>query len=669
VPEKRCPVCQRGISLKEGDEYCGIENEFIHSKLDRLEKLKRILSKMSDSDSIPLCDVCPKENKDAEFFCRNCSLQLCIGCKKKHNKHIKRAKGRKHQIVDITEGFGSEYLAIVLTLDRKKVPKCNHHRIFDLDCYCIQCRRPICVNCIVNEHKDHESTDISTFIAESGAKNQTLILIKDVEKRRQDIETSLHLIGLMETDIQSSLLSQRDQIISISDRLKREAGQQIEQHKQTLLQQLEDKSKEKLDRLAQQRKQLERDLDCLDNSVSFSRSLVKNATDFQFVSHFALITDQLNRLREDESFNQPPVETKHLRLLDLKGALDVSLADRLSSIILVEAPTKISLQPSDAIQRPAQERLKDARTKLDTTQHPETIVQSAPKRSRDGSILLFGSKGNGNAQFNYPWKPTIDPRNNNIIICDTGNNRLLRFDENGNFISSFGTKGQGDGQFDCPSDLDFDSQNRMIVCDRNNHRIQIFDKDRNFVKSFGSKGDTKGKLNQPQGVAIDDKDNIIVCDAYNHRIQIFNKDGNYVKHFGSEGSGKLQFKYPWGVAINQKKEILICDQGNRRIVVKSFEGNTLRIITPPVGVRFVCLTGIAIDRNQRIILTDFDDHKIIVLNSKGKFIKEIGGPGHVQGKFDRPAGVAIDQHNRIVVADSDNHRIQVFSSDVLERRP
>jgi len=154
-------------------------------------------------------------------------------------------------------------------------------------------------------------------------KNQTSSLINQVENRKQDIETSLNLIGMVEVEIRSSLISQRDQIISFGHQLKLqhpdpESEARIDQHQQILLQQLDDKSKEKVDRLAQQRKQLERDLDCLENSISFSRSLLKNATDQQLFSHLPLITDQLNRLGQDKSFNQPPVETTHFEVEIIK---------------------------------------------------------------------------------------------------------------------------------------------------------------------------------------------------------------------------------------------------------------------------------------------------------------------------------------------------------------
>ena len=38
----------------------------------------------------------------------------------------------------------------------------------------------------------------------------------------------------------------------------------------------------------------------------------------------------------------------------------------------------------------------------------------------------------------------------NVYVADTYNHRIKKFDSNGNFITKWGRKGTGDGQFDRP---------------------------------------------------------------------------------------------------------------------------------------------------------------------------------------------------------------------------
>src|SRR3954469_3184468 len=46
----------------------------------------------------------------------------------------------------------------------------------------------------------------------------------------------------------------------------------------------------------------------------------------------------------------------------------------------------------------------------------------------------FGSKGTNNGYFNEPTGVTIDHSDKSIYIADTNNNRIQKFDSNGNFI-------------------------------------------------------------------------------------------------------------------------------------------------------------------------------------------------------------------------------------------
>lgn len=52
--------------------------------------------------------------------------------------------------------------------------------------------------------------------------------------------------------------------------------------------------------------------------------------------------------------------------------------------------------------------------------------------------------------------------------------------------------------------------------------LQIFDSEGSFLSSFGSNGEGNGQFNAPTGVAIDSQDNIIVADWGNCRIQVIN---------------------------------------------------------------------------------------------------------------------------------------------------
>jgi hypothetical protein len=53
------------------------------------------------------------------------------------------------------------------------------------------------------------------------------------------------------------------------------------------------------------------------------------------------------------------------------------------------------------------------------------------------------------------------------------------------------------------------------------------DKDGNWLKSWGERGNGPGQFNTPHSIAVDAKNNIYVADRGNHRIQVFDSDGNF----------------------------------------------------------------------------------------------------------------------------------------------
>ena len=73
----------------------------------------------------------------------------------------------------------------------------------------------------------------------------------------------------------------------------------------------------------------------------------------------------------------------------------------------------------------------------------------------------------------------------------------------------------------------------IIVSDSRNNRIQIFDSKGNFILTFGSLGEENGQCKNPHGICVDLNDNILVCDYDNYRIQIFDSNGKYMSQLNA----------------------------------------------------------------------------------------------------------------------------------------
>ena len=84
--------------------------------------------------------------------------------------------------------------------------------------------------------------------------------------------------------------------------------------------------------------------------------------------------------------------------------------------------------------------------------------------------------------------------------------RILKYDQDGNFIKQWGEIGFRPSQFRTPHALEFDSQGRLFVADRGNNRIQIFDQDGELL-------DIYYQYSRPSGLYINAADILYTIDS------------------------------------------------------------------------------------------------------------------------------------------------------------
>lgn len=139
------------------------------------------------------------------------------------------------------------------------------------------------------------------------------------------------------------------------------------------------------------------------------------------------------------------------------------------------------------------------------------------KWTSDGSTLLMtlgsGEAGDGPDTFNRPTDVAFGPDGEIFVSDGYRNSRVVKFDREGRYLTSWGEEGTGPGQFDLVHTIVVDRRDRVLVGDRENARIQIFDLDGNFLEQWDH-------LGSPYGLALTEDDLLYVADLVNARVWI-----------------------------------------------------------------------------------------------------------------------------------------------------
>ncbi len=161
--------------------------------------------------------------------------------------------------------------------------------------------------------------------------------------------------------------------------------------------------------------------------------------------------------------------------------------------------------------------------------------------------VVVGNYGSGNGEFGhakaYPPAPSAGPqgftvdREENIYVVDTFNNRIQKFDRNGNFLMKFGEKGIRQerelekGKFYNITDVAIGLNGNIIAGDL--HRVLVFDRNGTFLFEFGY--EEEGRHLGPRKVNTDNAGNIFVYSMPDTLFGLFkfDKTGHFIKRYGT----------------------------------------------------------------------------------------------------------------------------------------
>ena len=273
------------------------------------------------------------------------------------------------------------------------------------------------------------------------------------------------------------------------------------------------------------------------------------------------------------------------------------------------------------------------------------------------AIYLFTLAGDSTSQIqlNDAQGLSVD-LSGSICISDTENNRILKYNQNGQLIKTIGGFGWEKEQFYTPVDISAGSALDVFVADYNNHRIQRYDKDLNYISSLYSdeNWDENFQFAYPKSMTVSIHGDLFIIDGENIRLLKLNSFGDPEMSFGDYAEGKGRLVDPVQVSMSAKDLLYVSDARANKIIVFDYFGNYLseigtNYLKEPQGLYYSTL--------NLIFVADNGNKRIVVFSPEGELLFQWSTISKKLGEFQNPVDVVTFKKNIYVL---DDNRVYVF---------
>jgi len=197
---------------------------------------------------------------------------------------------------------------------------------------------------------------------------------------------------------------------------------------------------------------------------------------------------------------------------------------------------------------------------------PETVEQLANMTGQGGY-----SGANKPYSFNRQTDVAWD-KDGNIFVSDGyGDSRVVKYDKNGRFIKSAGTRGSGPGQLNLPHTLAADAQGNIYIGDRSNNRVQVWDNDLNPKAIYDNVGSPWAVCVSPgphqylfvSNSMPDNGDSRLATQT--GEIYKMELDGTIIGKFGKAGKALKEFSTVHEIDCRNPNELFVAEITDWRI--------------------------------------------------------------------------------------------------------
>lgn len=235
-------------------------------------------------------------------------------------------------------------------------------------------------------------------------------------------------------------------------------------------------------------------------------------------------------------------------------------------------------------------------------------------------VKAWGGQGNAPGQFNEPWGIAVAP-DGMVYVADTWNHRIEKFDKDGNFVSMWGEFGDIGELYDSellklygPRAIAIDREGNLWVMDTGNERVVEFDPNGEPLDVYGGGGAEVGQFLEPVGITTDQAGNFYIADTWNRRIQVFDVDFNPTQQIDvATWDTQSVVNKPY-IAVDSEGNLFVTDPEGYRVIKYGKDGKVRAVWGAPgndlAGMQLP--VGIAIDAQDNLYLADSGNNRILM---------------------------------------------------------
>ncbi|HEX4047058.1 MAG TPA: NHL repeat-containing protein, partial [Elusimicrobiota bacterium] len=173
-----------------------------------------------------------------------------------------------------------------------------------------------------------------------------------------------------------------------------------------------------------------------------------------------------------------------------------------------------------------------------------------------------------------------------VYVADTENRRIDAFSPDGVFVFSVGPT-VGSYELQEPVAVAWDKAGFLYFADKGLKRVFKCEPSGALVASWGSEGDGPGQFEEPVSIAFDGENDVYTLDARLDRVSVYTRDGQWVTDFFAGGREEHELLGPVAVAVSGRR-LVISDAAKGKLL--SFDLHPK--LAAPVGISTSTKEGI-----------------------------------------------------------------------------